>query len=133
MQEQQAPKLGNMVLIVDDEEAVRHSVRKAMLSAGYRVEEASSGREALVRIDQECPSAILLDLSMPGMGGPELLGILRRDHAEIPVVVLTGFPEGELMEGAMRHGPLTLLAKPTPVAQLLRAVGTALGSQDSRY
>ena len=49
---------------------------------------------------------------MPGMNGPEFLKEMRKISHELPVIVATGYPDGDLMVEALRHGPFTLLAKP---------------------
>ena len=83
------------ILVIDDEEAVRETVRLALAYAGYSVFLASNGQEAL-RVLQQIPrpDVILLDLMMPCSDGWEFVDALQRNHslASIPVVVVTAFP-----------------------------------------
>jgi len=68
---------------------------------------------------------------MPDMNGPQFLDRLRELQPGIPVVVVTGYPDGELMKQATRHAPLLLLAKPVDRERLERTVRTAIGAKAS--
>ena len=114
------------VLVVDDELVVRDVVRKLLEPKGYRVTTASDGKEGLDRVSDGAPDLVLLDLKMSGMDGVEFLRRFREKHADVPVMVVTGYPDSDLMVQAMRFGPVMLLAKPVENEQLLRAVGVAL-------
>ena len=68
------------ILVVDDERAVRESLRRALELEGYEVELAEDGREALERLEREAePDAVVLDVLMPGVDGLEVCRTLRRD------------------------------------------------------
>lgn len=67
---------------------------------------------------REAPDLILLDLKMPNMNGPQFLEELRKTHAALPVVIVTGYPESELMQQAMQYAPVLPLAKPVHPALL---------------
>jgi len=114
------------VLAIDDEEAILHLIRLWLEPEGCRVHTASEGEEALGYVSQRTPDLVLLDLNMPGMNGVEFLRRFREDHADVPVLVVTGYPDGDLMHEALRYGPLTLLAKPVQRSQLVRSVRIAL-------
>jgi CheY-like chemotaxis protein len=79
------------VLVVDDDEAVRATLRNALVAEGHRVVEAENGRAALDRLGDGTPSLIILDLLMPEMDGFEFVDELRRSEkwCSIPVVVVT--------------------------------------------
>jgi signal transduction histidine kinase/CheY-like chemotaxis protein len=80
-----------LALVVDDQPENRELLRRALEGDGWLVEEAANGREALERLDQRRPDAILLDLMMPEMDGIELVERLRASerHRSIPVLVVT--------------------------------------------
>jgi DNA-binding response OmpR family regulator len=81
------------LLIVDDDPATLASLRELFVRAGFEVETASTGRDALGQLlERENPSAIVLDARMPVMSGEELVPVLRayRRFATIPVLLLTG-------------------------------------------
>ncbi|HXM70750.1 MAG TPA: response regulator, partial [Thermoanaerobaculia bacterium] len=78
------------VLIVDDESAIRDSLRMILEYEGYRVEEAGGGPQALARIADRLPDAVLLDVKMPEMDGIEVLRAMRERGYDVPVLVVSG-------------------------------------------
>ena len=78
-----------IILVCDDDSGVRR-VLACLLSPHYAVIEASDGREALQLIAERCPDLVLLDLTMPGLGGLQALNIYHETHPSLPTVVLTG-------------------------------------------
>ncbi|HSW50146.1 MAG TPA: response regulator, partial [Bryobacteraceae bacterium] len=88
------------ILIVEDEEKLRRVVELQLLAAGYEVDKAGSAEEALRLADRA--GLILTDLRLPGMDGLELLSILHRQDARIPVVVMTAFGTVEKAVEAMK-------------------------------
>jgi YesN/AraC family two-component response regulator len=87
------PDLSGMILIVDDETEARSSLRSLVEHGllGCRILEAENGERALVLMEQEVPSLVLLDLVMPGLGGADVLDHMRTDPqlSQVPVVVLS--------------------------------------------
>ena len=79
------------VLVVDDSMLIRHSVCRFLEERGFIVEAATNGLEALKVLDHFVPDLIITDLSMPHMGGVELVSILRQrtEFAEMPILVLS--------------------------------------------
>ena len=114
------------ILVVDGEAAVCRVIRQMLEPAGYRVLTAPSGPEGLDALARNTVNLVLLDLNMPGMDGPSFLEELNRAHDGMPVIVVTGHPDGNLMARAMALGPLMLLAKPVSKQALLSAVHTVL-------
>ncbi len=111
------------VLVVDDDEAVRASVTRTLLGAGYAVVPAADGQEALERLRNAPPPAlILLDLDLPIMSGREfrLLQLADPALASIPVVVLS--VAGEMAAKSDRLGDVGYLQKPVGEPELLAAV-----------
>jgi len=85
------------ILIVEDEIKLQKLLNKKVTRAGWEVETASNGEEALRRVKESKPALMLLDLRMPIMGGFEMLEELRKDYDEIdlPVIVLTNYGESD--------------------------------------
>ncbi|KIH78018.1 two-component system, NtrC family, response regulator HydG [Geoalkalibacter ferrihydriticus] len=110
------------ILIVDDEPNHRLMLRLHLEQAGHRATEAVNGQQALERIAREAFDLILLDLQMDVMDGLTLLGELRRQGREIPVIVITAHGSVKTAVQAMKLGALDFLAKPVEVAELLRLV-----------
>ena len=117
----QAPASLN-VLVVDDEATIRDTLRHLLEKEGHQVTLAGSGAEALSLMRQQLPGLVILDLEMPDMDGAETLEQIRKQWGEMPVIVHTGYPEGDLMNRALRGAPFTVLTKPAPAQQMLNTV-----------
>ena len=115
-----------LVLIVDDEAAIRFGVSEALSYAGYEVEAVGDGEEALQRIAARRFEAVLSDISMPGMDGVELLRRVRRLDFDLPVILLTGDPRLETAIQAVDAGALRYLQKPVSLAEIESALETAV-------
>ena len=115
-----------LILVVDDERAIRETFRRSLEGQGWRVAVAADGEEALGCVAHETPDLVIFDLRMPGMNGVEFLKRFREASPDTPVMVATGYPDGELMAQALAITPVTLLAKPVEGTQLIRAVRVAL-------
>ncbi len=117
------------VLIVDDDEQVCRTLARLLQRFGCQSCQATRGEQALGLIAQKAPDVVLLDLVMPQMNGAQVLARLRETHPELPVIIVTGYPESELMFQAMQHAPVMLLPKPVDAPLLERSVRTALGGR----
>jgi two-component system, OmpR family, response regulator MprA len=122
------------ILVVDDERAVRDSLRRALELEGYRVELAEDGEQALRRLDLEpSPDAVILDVLMPGADGLEVCRRLRSQGNEIPVLMLTARAEVDSRVAGLDAGADDYLPKPFALAELfarLRALLRRLGGED---
>ena len=117
------------VLIVDDDEKICRGLGRAMERFGCRVQYATDAREGLRLVRERTPELILLDLVMPGINGPQFLAELRKTHPSLPVVIVTGYPDSDLVKEATQFAPLMLLAKPVEPALLERTVRMAVGEK----
>jgi len=117
------------VLVIDDEEQVCQALVRVVERLGCRARAATTGAEGLALVAREAPDLVLLDLLMPGMSGPQFLEELRMIQPELPVVVVTGYPDGELMAKAAQHAPLMMLSKPVDHVLLERTVRVVLGER----
>jgi PAS domain S-box-containing protein len=113
-----------LVMLVDDEEAVRGLARRVLERGGYTVLEATSGEEALERLSTGTDGvlAVVLDLTMPGLSGEATLQEIRRRNIGVPVIVSSGYVPEE--EGTLSGVPF--LAKPYKPSDLIKAVRTAI-------
>ncbi|MEP7225538.1 MAG: response regulator transcription factor [Actinomycetota bacterium] len=108
------------ILIVDDERAVRESLRRALELEGYEVELASDGEEALDRLDVSVPAdAAILDVRMPGIDGLEVCRRLRLSGNAVPVLMLTARAEVDSRVAGLDAGADDYLSKPFALAELL--------------
>ncbi len=84
--------MSSRILIVDDEEGIRLLYKEELEEEGYEVELASSGEEALKKLDSGQMDMVLLDIKMPGMDGVEVLRKLKEKYKELPVILCTAYP-----------------------------------------
>jgi DNA-binding NtrC family response regulator len=110
------------VLVVDDDNDVCKALRLALEDNGFDVATVAGGSEALQRIGRKTPDVVVLDLMMVGLDGPSTLKEIRRNLGPIPVIVHTGYPDGDLMQRALESSPFTLLAKPCPPKRFVETV-----------
>jgi two-component system response regulator MprA len=115
------------ILVVDDERAVRDSLRRALELEGYAIELAENGREALDRLasGQE-PDAVVLDVLMPGVDGLEVCRTLRRNGSRVPVLMLTARTQVEDRVEGLDAGADDYLTKPFALEELLARVRALL-------
>jgi two-component system, OmpR family, response regulator MprA len=115
------------ILVVDDERAVRDSLRRALELEGYEIELAENGREALDRLDSGAePDALVLDVLMPGVDGLEVCRTLRRKGSRLPVLMLTARTQVEDRVEGLDAGADDYLTKPFALEELLARVRALL-------
>ena len=111
------------ILVVDDERAVRDSLRRALELEGYEIELAGDGREALYRLDSETqPDAIILDVLMPGLDGLEVCRRIRATGNSVPVLMLTARDAVENRVEGLDAGADDYVTKPFALEELLARV-----------
>ena len=103
---------GPIVLLVDDDAAIRRSVGAGLELEGFRVVRASGGRAALAAVDSIHPAVILLDLAMPDLDGLEVLTVLRARGDDVPVCVLSARDEVEDRVRGLQAGADDYVVKP---------------------
>ena len=107
------------VLVVDDDRAVRESLRRSLEFNGYQVSLASDGAEALASIGGNAPDAVVMDVMMPRLGGIEATRALRTAGNDLPILVLTARDSvGDRVEG-LDAGADDYLSKPFALEELL--------------
>jgi len=119
------------VLVVDDDEQVCRQLSRMVELFGGRVRYTTRAADGLDLVAHKAPDLILLDLQMPDMNGPQFLARLRVTHPHLPVVIVTGYPDSELMRQAAHLPPLMLLPKPLERELLERTVRTIIGERPS--
>jgi two-component system response regulator MprA len=115
------------ILVVDDERAVRESLRRALELEGYEIELAEDGRQALERLAREDqPDAVILDVLMPGVDGLEVCRTLRNQGSRLPVLMLTARTQVEDRVEGLDAGADDYLTKPFALEELLARVRALL-------
>jgi two-component system nitrogen regulation response regulator NtrX len=116
------------VLIVDDESAIRESLRMVLEYEGLKVLEASSGDQGLQQVRRVQPDAVLLDIKMPELDGLQVLELLRERGYEMPVIIITGHGDIETAIEATRKGAFDFFEKPLQRDRVLLSLRNALES-----
>jgi two-component system, OmpR family, response regulator MprA len=115
------------ILVVDDERAVRESLRRALELEGYEIELAEDGAQALERLrSQPEPDAMVLDVLMPGVDGLEVSRSLRRDGSRLPILMLTARTQVDDRVEGLDAGADDYLTKPFALEELLARVRALL-------
>jgi DNA-binding response OmpR family regulator len=120
------------ILIIDDESNIRLTVRAALESDGYSVEEASNGKEALLAIGRLSPDLVVLDLNMPVLDGMEVLEQLKSPAIvnKPRVIVLTAYGSIATAVKATRLGAVDFLEKPITPVELRQAIRSILNEPE---
>ena len=114
------------VFVVDDDAAVRKSLRMMLKAAGHVVETFSSANEFLAIFNPEIEGCIILDVTMPGMDGPTLQEELNTRGSRLPIIFLTGQGTIPLTVHTLKAGAMDFLTKPVQGKELLACVKQAL-------
>jgi len=123
-----AGELGR-VLVVDDEETIRNILQRILEEAGYDVVTAANGQEALDKVSQLMPEAVVLDIKMPGMSGMEVLKQIAANWPDVCVVMATAVGDAQIAVEAMKLGAYDYIVKPFSRADLMLKVRKALGKR----
>jgi DNA-binding NtrC family response regulator len=114
------------VLIVDDELFARQTLSEWLRRKNFRVIEAAGGRQAMERIRKDEPDIIISDMVMPGMDGLQLMKEAKTVRADVPFLMVTGYPSHSAAVKAMQQGASDYLAKPFTPEELTRRVSRTL-------
>lgn len=114
------------VLLIDDDADVREAVGRLLRSAGWKTEIFASAQDFIDRPPFDGVGCIVLDVSMPGMTGPELHDWMREHAVSLPVIYLSGQCDVPISVQAMKRGALDVLQKPADADALLQAINDAV-------
>jgi len=120
--------MAETILVVDDEENIRHTLRGVLADEGFEVLEASNGRRALELLEHVAPRLAIVDVWMPEVDGVELVERMRAQAPGVPIIVISGHGTIETAVRVIRLGAFDFLEKPFPLDALLNVVGRALAS-----
>jgi signal transduction histidine kinase len=123
--------LRSALLVIDDDPGVLEMLGLLLTANHYEVRTARDGREGLEEMRRRAPEMVIMDLAMPRLDGALALAEIRQGWGAIPVIIHTGFGDGELMRQALEHSPLTVLAKPCSADQILDTVRNLERSGDT--
>ena len=126
-----AKKAGTPVILVIEDYSDSRAVLSSLLRAnGYKVVEASDGREGLLQANRVKPDLILMDLAMPKMDGVEATRQLRQRHtlSQVPIFVISAYTTTDVKQDALAAGCTEVFPKPIDVDSLLSKIKARLGA-----
>jgi DNA-binding NtrC family response regulator len=120
------------ILVVDDDEAIRWTLREALQSWGFATTEVGSVAEAIAHFNAELPAAVLLDIDLPDGSGLDVLREIKRDHQEAIVIMITGNVHIDNTISALRGGAYDFIAKPINLEELRITIRNASETRQLR-
>jgi two-component system, NtrC family, nitrogen regulation response regulator NtrX len=120
------------ILVIDDEAAIRDSLKMTLEYQGYEVLTAATGEEGIAQVEREAPDMVFLDVKMPGMDGIEVLQRLRHVVDSLPIVVISGHGTVSTAVEATKLGAFDFIEKPPESERLLVTVRNAMDSRRLR-
>ncbi len=121
----------HIALIIDDDRLTRWSMSIVLGRAGYRVEEAASGKDGLSRVSEVGPHVVLADIALPDMDGFAVLRAIHALRPTLPVILMSADATASMAREAVHHGAFAWLDKPCDSAELETVVARAMGSATS--
>ena len=114
------------ILVIDDESAIRDSLKMILEYEGYEVVGAATGQDGLVIIERDPPDLVLLDIKMAGMDGIDVLQRIRAGHETLPVIMVSGHATVSTAVEATKLGAFDFIEKPLSTERVLVSVRNAL-------
>ncbi len=128
-----SPKSSNeQILIVDDDQVIRWTLREALQSWGFATIEAGSAAEAIKQFQAELPTAVLLDIDLPDGSGLDVLREIKREHPEAIAIMITGNVQVDNTISALRGGAYDFIAKPINLEELRVTLRNAIETRQLR-
>jgi Response regulator containing CheY-like receiver, AAA-type ATPase, and DNA-binding domains len=106
------------ILIIDDDELVTTSLKRALTQSGYEIDIASSGKAGIEKVEKVNPDMVLLDIFLGDINGMEVLKKILLINPDLPVVMITGFADVQTAINAIKMGAIDFILKPINIDQL---------------
>jgi len=126
------PSQADRLLVIDDDRALRESLAEVLTEDGYGVQVAEDATAALSRLATLAPHVVLSDVRMPGLGGLELLRIIRERAPDVEVILMTAYDDMPTVVAAMREGAVDFLVKPLDLHDLRRVLRRVFDDRRTR-
>jgi len=117
------------ILVIDDEESIRRTISMTLQHAGYKVNTAENGRQAIEKAEVNFYNLAIIDIRLPDMNGTELLTTLKETTPRMIKVILTGYPALQNAVTALNKGADAYIIKPVKPQELLRIIKEHLDKQ----
>lgn len=121
----------NRILVVDDDETIRKTMKAILEDEGYLVDLAGTGKEAIQKTQEKTYNIALLDIRLPDMEGLELLKLMKDGVPRTRKIMVTGYPSMQNAISALNKNADAYLLKPVDVEKLLNTVKEQLQAQES--
>jgi two-component system, NtrC family, response regulator PilR len=121
-------KVPGRILVIDDEVSVRQLLERVLTRAGHHVELAEDGENALAKIAKEKYDLLVIDKNLPGLGGLEILKLVRAQFPSLLAIMITGFPTPESEATGKDLGLHSYIVKPFGIVDIVRAVDEAIAA-----
>ena len=124
--------LNARILVIDDDELIRSLFKETLEGLGNTVITADTAAKGLAYFMHRDFNLVFLDLKMPGTDGAEVLREMRTIRKELPVIIITGYPDSEMMERAMEQGVLSIMPKPFSDSAIISVVNSFLNASRAK-
>jgi len=114
------------ILVIDDEDTIRSLFKETLEELGHVVLTAEIGSKGLSLVRQHDFDLVFLDLKLPELGGAELFRQIKTIKPELPVIIITGYPDSDMMAQALAYGPFGLMNKPFSESDIITVVSNFL-------
>ena len=123
---QESAEQAAKILVIDDDEGICSLFEDTLKESGHTVTTVNESSQGLELVKNQDYDLVFIDLKMPVMDGVELFRQIRLTKPNLPVTIITGYPDSDLMMNALTHGPLGVMSKPFRGSDILTAVDTYL-------
>ncbi len=123
---QNSPKTAANILVIDDDETLCSLFKDTLEETGHTITTVSESSKGLELVKDKNFDLVFLDLKMPGMDGAELFRQIRVAKPELPVTIITGYADSDLMTTALSYGPFGVMNKPFRESDIITAVNSYL-------
>lgn len=106
------------ILVVDDEPTICSMMKVFLTQIGYQIRTVNSGEDAIVAFDEDPPDMVLLDISMPGMRGIDVLQLMKNRKADCGIIMLSAYGDDQTIQEAMDMGAYCYIQKPMELMEL---------------
>jgi excisionase family DNA binding protein len=106
------------VLVVDDEEAIQDMFKLFLKKNNFGRVVVGNGKDALAALNKQTFDFCFLDLQLPDINGDEIYAVAKERFPDLPIVIITGYPDSQMLDNILKHGPVTVLKKPLKLEQL---------------
>jgi excisionase family DNA binding protein len=110
------------VLVVDDDVGLQSMFKLFLKKQGFARVVVGTGKEAFAALEKQKFDLCFLDLQLPDITGDEIYRVAKQMQPDLPIVIITGYPDSQMLDNILKHGPVTVLKKPLYVEVLQQAL-----------